>query len=155
MKNYETYHTLANHWSGMQFPVRPSPEEIRLCYELLTPFRRGNLLILGSTPELRDIGFEMGMHVTCADINPDMLHGMKQLMKNPNEKEKLVECNWLSLPFAQQSFSVVAGDHSNNIIPFKEFATFYTNVRRVLKADGVFINHVVVSRNEREESGIQ
>ncbi|MFH1769926.1 MAG: class I SAM-dependent methyltransferase [archaeon] len=152
MKNYERYSGFVDNWKKAVFPARPSPEEMVVFDNLMSKHEGQSLLILGSTPEFRDLGAKHNLKVTCADINPDMLEGMKQLVKHKNKDENLVKCNWLKMPFEDNTFDIVFAEQSANIIEAEFFDAFFKEVSRVLKKGGFFINKMLVpcSRDEKD-----
>ena len=67
---------LALVWTHMVGPSRPTVSELyvytKYAHKLLEAKKRKlKLLVLGSTPEFRDWGFEENMIVTVMDCNPD------------------------------------------------------------------------------------
>lgn len=154
MENYERYSKFINDWKKIRFPARPSEEEMPIFDELIVPFSGKNMLILGATPELRDLGFKNKINVTCADLNADMLEGMKQLMQHKDDKEikeQLVKCDWLSMPFEDESFDVVFAEQSINVIETTKWYGFLKEVKRVLKKDGTFVLKSIVLFEQSEE----
>lgn len=151
MKNYQRYSKFVEDWKKIRFPARPSEEEMPIFDKLIRSHTGKKLLILGSTPELRDLGFKNQLKVTCADINTDMLEGMKQLMQFPNNSEELVKCDWLNMPFENNSFDLVFAEQSINIIEVEHFGEFLNEVKRVMKKEGKFVLKSIVLIEQSEE----
>src|SRR3989344_5540770 len=87
MSNLKVYSGIAHSWGQLTSPARPTKDELRIIKEYLKSIRdvskKGKgMLILGATPEFRDIGHELGFNVTLIDINPKMVKAMRFLMKN-------------------------------------------------------------------------
>lgn len=139
MKNYQAYLKLVEAWRQLVFPARPSKVEMKIFDKLMEKHRGKRLLILGATPEFRDLAAKYRMDTTCADINPQMLKGMRLLMKRQAKKEKLIKCNWLDMPFNDNAFDVVFAEQSVNIIATNKFAKFFQETKRVLKPSGDLI----------------
>ncbi|HLC67053.1 MAG TPA: methyltransferase domain-containing protein [Candidatus Nanoarchaeia archaeon] len=152
MVNEQRYSEFIQHWKKVQFPARPSPEELIVFDSLMQGHRDESLLILGSTPELRDIGFKNMLHVTCLDINPDMLEGMKQLMQHQNADEQLVKGNWLEMPFPNAVFDLIFAEQSIHIVPVHDFEKFLQQVKRVLAPEGIFVLKALVVGDEDVET---
>ena len=151
MENYQRYSKFVEDWKKARFPARPSEEEMPIFDNLMQGYIGKKLLILGSTPEFRDLGFKLKLNVTCADINTDMLEGMKQLMQFPNNNEALVKCDWLNMPFENKTFDLVFAEQSINIIEVKHFGKFLNEVKRVMKDDGKFVLKSIVLLEQSEE----
>lgn len=151
-ENAQRYSKFVDAWKRAVYPARPSPEEMVVYDSLMKDFSGKRLLILGATPEFRDLGAKHQCSVTCADVNPDMLEGMKQLMSAQNPNEKLVQCNWLDMPF-QNEFDVAFAEQSINIVPAVEFKTFLKNVHTALKQGGHFVMKTIV-RAEQSETDV-
>lgn len=155
MKNYQRYSRFVVEWRNTRFPARPSKEEIVVFDSLMKNSKNKRMLILGATPELRDLAFKNKLKVTCADINEDMLKGMKQLMQYQNDNEKLVKCNWLKMPFPDNHFDLVFAEQSINIIEAKHFDDFLKEVKRVMKENSRFVLKTMIMRDINEDEIIQ
>ena len=139
MVNAQRYSQFIEQWKQVKFPARPSPEELVIFDALMQEHQAQSLLILGSTPELRDLGFKNHLRVTCIDINSDMLEGMKSLMHHQNPHEQLVKGNWLDMPFPDGAFDLVFAEQSIHIVPVHDFEKFLLQVKRVLNSTGTFV----------------
>ncbi len=148
-ENAQRYSKFVDAWKCAVYPARPSPEEMAEYDSLMKEFAGKNLLILGATPEFRDLGANYQCSVTCADINSDMLEGMKQLMSAKNLSETLVQCNWLNMPFSEE-FDVAFAEQSINIVPVAEFKTFLRNVHTALKPNGHLVMKTIVRAEQPE-----
>ncbi|MBI3032211.1 class I SAM-dependent methyltransferase [Candidatus Woesearchaeota archaeon] len=150
--NSACYSKFVDAWHKAIYPARPSLQEIDIFDELMRDFKHKKLLILGSTPEFRDLGAKNNLQVTCADANSDMLEGMKQLMYYKNTHEQLVACNWLALPFQDSSFALVYGEQSINVLPLEQWEHFLQNVFRVLEPNGRFVLKIMMRKPGDEKS---
>lgn len=105
------------------------------------------VLILGATPELRDMVLKQDYNLTTVDMSPEMIEKMTGLMKYQNDpKEKIVQVDWLNLkPIKAGSVDLVMGDAvSANIVLAKQ-NQFFNEIKRVLKPQGhVLIRELVV-----------
>src|SRR5690349_13869034 len=106
-KLYEKYFTK---------PYRPTNDEIKKYKEWLQQIssKKDNkdvkALVLGATPELRDLLTELQFRSYFIDINSDMISSMTQLITRKNPNEVAVQANWLDNPLADQYFDVILGD---------------------------------------------
>lgn len=145
-ENSACYSKFVDAWHKAIYPARPSLQEIDIFDVIMREFKGKKLLILGSTPEFRDLGAKNNLMVTCADANSDMLEGMKQLMYYKNNNEQLVHCNWLVLPFQDHSFDIAYGEQSINVVPLEQWETFFQNVFRVLQQNGIFVLKIMMRK---------
>jgi hypothetical protein len=92
---------MAQRWKKYYTPPgRPSEAAIRfyrkfaqLAFRRLKG-KRPRVLILGSTPELRDLMFELKADVTTVDFNKDMISGLRAHMRHKGlAKEKHIIAN--------------------------------------------------------------
>ncbi len=122
-------------------PSRISPGEVGKYREWLKKIKKGSMkaLVLGVTPEIRDALAEFGYETTCIDLNKEMILAMNSLIKVKNPAENIVNENWLSNSLQDNSFDVVLGDAILPNVPWSEWKTLLSEVKRVLKPNGVFI----------------
>ena len=133
-------------WGLVRRPGRPSDNDLKNYRDLILGSNQyKDLLILGSTSEIRDMLIEMKsegleINVTCVDMVSDMYEAMKNLMTHVPSDEKFVEGNWLELSksFKTNQFDIVIGDWvSVNVGVDRD--RFYSEIKKVLKSDGYFI----------------
>jgi len=109
--------------------------------EVLNPERKPlNALVLGATPELRDILYELGYKTSIIDINLEMILAMNSVMKTENPIETIIKSNWLDNPLQSDYFDVVLGDAVLPNIPWSDRKHLLLEVKRTLKKGGVFLN---------------
>lgn len=150
MDRYEfaKWDALARSWSNFLSPCRPDKEDLEAIQEHLQ--RRisngepcGRLLILGSTPEFRDLIPQMGIDVTIIDQNQSMVDFMQRLQLAPNSKETVVLEDWFSyLPKAEKQFDVILCDLTQSNIPYDKRQEFYRSVASALVPGGEFIDRI-------------
>jgi len=147
----ESYHKqywnkVAACWDITPIPVRPSEHTVEIYRSFLQKNVKGNgdqkVLILGSTPELRDlVAVESSAKIYVADFSNQMLLAMLRFTKHVDlQKEEWIKSNWLDLPFPEQFFDVVVGDLVLQQFPPENEPIFLKKVRNLLKSDGVFIS---------------
>ncbi len=137
---------MAEFWEKFVEPVHPSRGDIRNYHKLLAEALEGkkktDILLLGSTPEIRDLLYKFSIlqeiSVTCVDMTKDMYEAMGELMYNKNKKEKFVLNNWVDMKF-NQKFDVIMGDCVNGNIGLEYKSKYYTNIQSLLKKNGCFI----------------
>lgn len=134
-------------------PSRPSPEEVDQYSRWVKSLVHGKGdqrgLVLGATPELRDILFTCNVEVHAMDMNMEMLLGMTELLKYKNPDEVIIKSNWLANPLASDHFDFVLGDAVFPNIPWDARNTLFNEVVRVLKPGGHFINRAFFIPEEK------
>lgn len=136
---------IAENWETYFYPPsRPSKQEVTTYKAWLTQIT-GNKeglrgLVLGATPELRDILNQKYFKTHAIDINMEMIISLSNLVEHKNPDEVLVKANWLENPLQDNYFDVVLGDAVFPNIPWEKRAQFYNEITRILKPNGYFLN---------------
>ncbi|MDP1833475.1 MAG: class I SAM-dependent methyltransferase [Candidatus Moranbacteria bacterium] len=152
--NKKGWTSISEEWGRVMSPDRPSRYEIEIYEDYIQKIvnkskKKIQALILGATPELRDLLAKYDVDVTIVDINSDMINAMDQLLEYSDGKEKVVVSNWLEIPLRSDSFDVILCDHGVCHIPFEKWGAFFAEQARLLKKDGHLIKNVVtVEKNE-------
>lgn len=146
------YSAIATKWKNGGPPARPTPFELKKIFEptifwlakniLKREKRAARILVLGATPEFRDLGLKYGMQVWVGDINPNMLQVMDQLMKYKKAKEnKKIVADWLKISkhLPPHYFDLVIAEQSFNIVPLKDWPRLCQEIIKVLKSDGFIL----------------
>lgn len=110
--------------------------------------RKPRGLILGSTPELRDLLAQLGFEVTLADINMEMILAMGELAKRKDPGEILINSNWLDIPIEDNYFDVIFGDIVLSNIPRPKQDNFLKELARLLKPGGHWISKMEFVPND-------
>lgn len=72
-----------------------------------------NALILGATPELRDMVLDEGFNCYTVDLSKHMVEKLSLVMKNKDHpKEHILIKNWLEMDFDEGFFGIIMGDAS-------------------------------------------
>lgn len=152
-KMQQSWVEIAEKWKAYNYPAKPSPMEIRFfekeLKKIIDKKRNIRALILGATPEFRDLLAKYKLEVCLIDNNEASVKAMTSLMKRRNKKEKVVIGDWLKMPFKKDSFDLVLSDSAQDNIKFKDFNRFFNNVYRILKPKGYwFFGAVNVEKNQ-------
>lgn len=138
----EYWNVLANVWHLLASPIRPSPGDISHYRDLFRGLQKkdARVLILGATPELRDMVAEEGVRTVCvADLSFSQLHFMQHYMREKaGDRETWVRGDWLRLPF-EQYFDVIFGDLTLQQFRPPAEEEFLSAVCRMLRPDGAYI----------------
>lgn len=121
----------------------PSANEITLekYYDLYTRITVGaekiEALVLGATPELRDIVLSYGHYLTTVDHDLKAIEEKTKLMhyaRSPNEK--VVAKNWLDMEFPANSFDVILGDGVLTVLKPDQQKKLLAKLKKFLKPTG-------------------
>ena len=97
-------------------------------------------LVLGSTPQLRDLLYELRAEVTIIDINFEMSLAMTELLKKAKpDREVWIKANWLNNPLADNYFDVILGDVVLENVPTPLQPKFFQQLRKILKPGGFWL----------------
>lgn len=132
-------------WGSNVPPVRPSEEDINVYKNFLRQAnQKNNILILGSTPELRDlVSEETSAKIYVADFSYRMPVAMLKFTKNVDPlKETWVKGSWLDLPFPSKFFDVILGDVALHQLTPELEPVFLEKMKSFLKDDGFFITRI-------------
>lgn len=145
--NYINWHKdHAKAWKAMPSPARPSIGEIKIFEKYLQSYSQGNsnkikVLILGATPEFRDLCNKDRYEVTCIDINKEIYKALTLLQKSVNEKERFINANWLTFKTSNK-FDVIIGDVPTAMFPLRFHKQFFQNMSVHLVKNGLLIIRV-------------
>jgi len=131
-KNKMTPKEYAKFWKKLPFPVRPSRAEIefweKAVKDILKTNRNPRAMVLGVTPEIRNLLAQYKIETICSDISPFMVKAMTLAMDKQNPNEKIVIGDWLRMPFKDNSFDLVLSDSAQDNISLKAFDKFFSNI---------------------------
>ncbi len=140
-------------WRNLRPPWKPSAERIRIYRQLIKKYVKGDkALVLGATPEIRDLLAELKFKVTLLDINPGMVKAMTYLRKTKS-REKAVIGDWLTGNPGTE-YDLVIGDSNICNLLTKFYGRFFRHVNELLKDKGVFICQSAVSAKPLAEHRI-
>jgi len=144
-------------WNKIGPPWRPSEKEIKWWGKKSTGLKKRNkklkALVLGSTPEIRDMLAKNKIDTTLLDANRSMYEAMNKLTKRRNKKEKLVIGNWLDMDkvLGKNKFDFVIGDAPHCNLAFKTWPRFFEGLYNVLKPGGYFmVGSITLEFSERQ-----
>lgn len=133
-------------------PGRPSKEAIRayrkhsqIVFRAIKT-RKPRVLVLGSTPELRDLMFELGAETTIADLHEEMVYGLKGIMKHKSQAtERVLLGEWSEIKLPQNYFDVIVADVALANVPYARQELFLHNMQKALSPRGRFIQRMEVT----------
>lgn len=150
---------MAKHWKEQKPPVRPSSEVVKILAQLLDSViaSRGsgiNVLILGATPEYRDLVISRGIHPTVVDYS-DLNYSALGLLVNhsdPESHETFIKQNWITMKLSEK-FDFIMADHSLNVVSNKSVPALLRNISLCMKPDAMFAARTWV-RPKKQHSNI-
>lgn len=108
--------------------------------------KNANILVLGATPEFRDLALTQGHNVVVVDFSLEMILKMSKVMTHQNDPRKiLVRGNWLNTGYLKENyFDLATGSGiTNNLLPENQ-DKFFNETRRLLKKGGYILLHDMV-----------
>lgn len=161
------YTAIANKWKQGGPPARPTPFELK---NIFKPYikclansihkrenRTARMLVLGATPEFRDIGLKNRMEVWAVDINPNMLCAVDKFIKYRKSKRSIkIISDWLAMSkkLPNHYFDLVMAEQSFNIVLLKDWPRLCREIIKVLEPKGYILFKVatVTDKIKRKSS---
>jgi len=136
---------LAVTWDKYLPPIRPYNEELEIIKKYISEYVTNNhgipsVLILGSTPELRDVVYEFGVIPTVVDFSKDNYEGMSLLLRSIG-KDEFIESNWLSLDNMKyyEKFDFILSEAAFNVLNPVAAKELYCICEKLLNENGKII----------------
>jgi len=154
--NYKAWLHFAKVWgNNITSPARPCKSQLIIYNNVIKKIINNNnkpkALILGATPELRDLCIKNNFNTTVCDINLNMVKAMSSLMKYKGKaKEKIIIGDWLKTDFPKNNFDIILGDASlNQILNNKELKYLLKKLSFILKPNGFLLTREIVRLNKK------
>jgi len=137
-------------------PAAPSIEEVEVFRKFLHEVDKNisvkpkKVLVLGITPEMREIAWGNGYEVVSVDIDKNMIKSMKDFVKIKG-RETIINDNWLNLEkyYSYCTFDLILADASLNNLSFKDYQKILKIMNELLKDDGYFIvRHFIIAEKD-------
>ena len=145
MKKATWNNYLAITWDKYLPPIRPYDCELEIIKGYIKNFVSTNntlpsVLILGSTPELRDIVYEFGIIPTVIDFSKDNYEAMSLLLRTSGS-DTFVESNWLALntKIYYEKFDFILSEAAFNVLDRNSAKELYQICRKLLTPKGKII----------------
>lgn len=134
---------LAELWTYYVPPSRPSVAEMAYYAQWATWYRssvgrRLKILVLGSTPEFRDWGYEEYAEVTVVDSSIEYHRTISREMRHKEADEKLLISKWEDMSF-DEKFDLVVGDLALGNVDRNCFEKFIARIADALYPRGLFM----------------
>lgn len=134
---------LAQIWTNNVAPSRPSCAEMCVYTKYLRQIQNNvdrpiKLLVLGSTPEFRDWGYEENLSISVVDKSKEYYKEVTREIRHKNLKENLYVSSWEDMGF-DDTFDIIIGDLSIGNIDPSKFEQFLLNISNTLSDEGFFL----------------
>jgi len=132
------------HRDRLVSPARPSAEAVNIYGEFLIKVNPRKVMILGSTPELRDLIREQNIsNPVIADFSIEMIKNNLLLCKKADgENEIWLKSDWLDLPLEKKYFDCILGDLVIGQFISRDQPKLISKIAELLKPGGVFITRI-------------
>lgn len=139
---------LASIWTNNVAPSRPSNAEMCVYTKYLRELQsqcgqRIKMLVLGSTPEFRDWGFEQAIDISVVDKSIEYHKCISREIRHKNIKESVYVQNWEEMTFDKQ-FDLIIGDLAIGNVDPDLFHVFLQNVNKSLSKNGFFLGKSLI-----------
>jgi hypothetical protein len=123
-------------WHRVQPPARPSQSDLRFLEDHLKTLdpHSSKALILGCTPEYRDLLMKYELDSTCIDHQSESFHELKNLMKY-EDRSRLIETDWRKMDFDGE-FDLILGDLSFTMLNLRDWDNVAGRINKALKIGG-------------------
>lgn len=140
-----------HHWKYYVGPARASPSDLEFIKKkILEKGSKCKVLILGATPEYRDLCGQLGLGITLIDFSRYNYEYLADEVRN-RPKERFIRGNWLKTAL-DKKFDIILGDNVINMLHKGDVRTFLSNLSKMLKEDGFFMPRTYI-REKGERMG--
>jgi hypothetical protein len=136
---------LMRHWNLVLPPSRPTNLQLTLVRSLAKDLDVSRpVAVLGSTPEYRDLLYEMGFQrIYVLERNMTFYDAVAALRVYRND-EYVIQGDWLtSLPGLEERFSLILSDLTSGNISYENRRIFYDCITAALEHKGIFFDKVL------------
>jgi ubiquinone/menaquinone biosynthesis C-methylase UbiE len=148
-------------WKKFIPPIRPSIKEQRIYehyFDKIKNRRNVKVLILGVTPELRNLVSKSYCNCIVIDFHSVMIKAMNHIIKesryNRGNKEFVIKGDWFCMPFQSHEFDLILGDCSLNSLRRNELGPLFEELGRLLKIDSYLCMRIVTIPNKLQRQRI-
>jgi len=145
--NKKPFELFAEKWQNTFPPSKPFIGDLIVFRKLFQQYKnkggqKTKILILGATPELRDLVAGDQTVVAVADVNKTMIKAMT-LLRKKKSREKLIVGRWQNLPI-KEKYDLIIGDAPLNMLDNKDIPDTLNRIARVLKPNGYFLHRTLL-----------
>ncbi len=140
---------MAQTWEKWVPPIRPSRNVVSVFENALDQFLSKNgkatVLILGSTPEFRDLANSRNIVPTVIDYSKENYKALG-LHKKHHGKEHFILQDWLDMD-TDKTFDIIMADASLNCVSSESFNRLINNISECLNLGSLFLSRTWVRLN--------
>ena len=131
-------------WKDIKPPIRPYEDEIRYFKEIIKKKvdteTDVKVLILGSTPELRDIVYSFNLSPTVVDYSIENYEMMGELCRY-ERNDTVVCCDWMDMLYylSPDSYDIILGEAAFNVIRPDYTEKLFCICNKLLKNHGQLV----------------
>jgi len=127
----------------IEFPARPTKNQLQLYENAIsktcTLHKTPKVVVLGATPELRDLSIKHGCKVTAVSPGQTALAAMTHLMQYKNHPyNNAIVSSWLNMPLPDNAYNLALSDMALTGNPRENHKPILQEVHRILKPGGFF-----------------
>lgn len=138
----------ASRWAGTA--RRPTPGDIEVYSRLSGARLSGRVLILGVTPELRDLVADAGGAPVIVDMSAAMHEATSAMLRHADPaKERWIEADWCEAGLPAGEFDLVLGDSIWWAISVARQHELCNVIHTALDRDGLFVGRIRVGEPAR------
>lgn len=146
----EKWERISSNWMHFLPPGRPGVEELDIVSRLIKKYavsERPKVLILGVTPEYRDLFTSHGVDITIVDQSEEMLSVVSPFRKYDSDEHTVI-ADWFDyLPTVKSQFDFIIADLVQGNISYELQPVFYELISQALNNKGYFIERVLTFRS--------
>jgi hypothetical protein len=134
---------IAKVWKLLTPPGKPSKSELAVFEGYVKRLKRtknAKILILGSTPELRDLSLKHGIKPIVIDYHPENFYHLKKLMKYMGE-ERLINSDWRKINLSGK-YDLIMGDIAFNMVPLRDWPKMFKGLSDVMKKECLVVHRM-------------
>lgn len=140
----------ATMWSSLGSPWRVSRGDAEVYARLAGAKLGGHVLVLGVTPDLRDLVAEAGGSSVVADVSAAMYESANGLLRRADPSgEAWINGDWCEAPLTAGEFDLVLGDLIMWALPLARQLVLLERIRAALDPDGLFVSRFRFTDVER------
>lgn len=160
INNRKSWRYLVNNYNKLvEVPGRPCPDQIKSWEKIIKKLLPlgGQALILGATPELRDLALKNNFFTWAIDYDRLMMRGMTKLMKYADaKKEKRIVADWREIKLPKNYFDLIMADASlNNVLSASGNQKVLKLIERSLKIEGICLMRNLVALSIKKPKNIE
>lgn len=132
--------SIVERWKAMPVGIRPPQSDISVYKQAIlatNPQPDAAVLLLGSTPELRDLILQLKLKLTSCDVDMIFWQAMSKLLSFEGEEE-FIHTNWLELDSDRQ-YNFIIGDCPLNMLTWEEIQELVSKFHKMLNKNGRII----------------